>query len=249
MFWTVALATLFWTPIAWWQAGPPSADWAPGAFWNMAYLGLIATSVGFVTWYMAVKHLGADRAGPGLGLVPAFGVVLAVVFLGERLLWTHVAGGLVVVLGIALSGFDGTLRLRLTRRFDQPLDTMWARATDFGGLHQYSPDLQASDILEGDAFAVGTLRRNVFLKPQAGITHTDERITQIEGTSFGYDVVGGIGPYPHAEATWDFQAEGTGTRLVYEATLRAGLIGWLLWLPTKRNLRGGLTRMLDRLGA
>lgn len=100
VFWTVALATLFWTPVAWLTSGAPQADWAPGAYWNMLYLGLIATSVGFVTWYLAVKQLGADRAGPGLGLVPVFGVVLAVVFLGEQLLWTHLAGGAVVVAGI-----------------------------------------------------------------------------------------------------------------------------------------------------
>lgn len=104
VFWTVALATLFWTPLAWWYAGPPSAHWAAGAYWNMAYLGLIATSVGFVTWYLAVKHLGADRAGPGLGLVPVFGVLLAVGFLGESLALTHVLGGAVVVWGIVLSG-------------------------------------------------------------------------------------------------------------------------------------------------
>lgn len=248
VFWAVALATLFWTPVAWTTAGPPDADWAPGAFWNMAYLGLIATSVGFVTWYLAVQRMGADRAGPGLGLVPVFGVALAVLFLDERLQWTHLLGGAVVVLGILLSSFDGKLTLQLRHRFELPLGEAWARAADFGGLHRYSPDLASSDIIEGAPFAVGTVRRNVFIKPQAGIMHTDEKVTRIEGTAFGYDVLGGIGPYPHAEATWDFQADGDGSMLVYEATLHAGVMGWLLWPATKRNLKGGLGRMLEQMG-
>ena len=104
VFWATALAVLFWTPVAWAVTGPPQADWAAGAYWNMAYLGLFATAIGFVTWYMAVQRLGADRAGPGLGLVPFFGVLLAVVFLDEALLWTHVLGGAVVVAGIYVSG-------------------------------------------------------------------------------------------------------------------------------------------------
>lgn len=249
VFWAVALATLFWTPVAWATAGPPDADWAPGAFWNMAYLGLIATSVGFVTWYLAVQRMGADRAGPGLGLVPVFGVALAVVFLGERLQWTHLLGGAVVIAGILLSNFDGTLRLRVVRRFERPLDEIWARASDFGNLHLYSDDLSDCSIVAGEPFAVGTVRRNVFAEQQGELAYVDERITAIEGTGYDYEIIGALGPYSRAGATWRFTADGSGTRLDYEATLQTGIMGLLFWGLTKRNLGGGLNRMLDKMGA
>lgn len=248
VFWATALAVLFWTPVAWTASGAPQADWAIGAYWNMAYLGVVATAVGFVTWYLAVQRLGADRAGPGLGLVPVFGVGLAALFLGERIEWTHLAGGAVVVLGIAISGFDGTRRLRIRRRFEVPYGVMWAKLTAFDALHTYSPDLASSDVIEGPPFGIGTTRRNVLSKPSGGVTETVERITHIEEGRFTYDVVGGVGPYHHATGDWQLMADGGGCRIDYTAVLHCGFVGWLLWLPTRRSLRGGLQRLMNGLG-
>jgi drug/metabolite transporter (DMT)-like permease len=50
-----------------------------------------------------VAEVGANRAGQFLHLVPVFGTLLAMVFLGEVLRPFHVAGALLIFAGIYLA--------------------------------------------------------------------------------------------------------------------------------------------------
>jgi drug/metabolite transporter (DMT)-like permease len=50
-----------------------------------------------------VAELGANRAGQFLHLMPAFGAVLSMIFLGERLYAFHAAGIGLIGLGIWLA--------------------------------------------------------------------------------------------------------------------------------------------------
>lgn len=91
------------TPIAFAHDGVPNfSRWTSTAVLNVVYLGLGATAVAFVTYYMAVQIVGIERTAPGLGLVPVFGVLGAALFLGERLVPLHLVGGALVVAGIVL---------------------------------------------------------------------------------------------------------------------------------------------------
>lgn len=81
---------------------PDPRVWTSTAWLNVTYLGLGATAVAFVTYFLAVRFVGVDRAGPALGLVPILGVLGATVFLGERLVPLHAVGGALVVAGIVL---------------------------------------------------------------------------------------------------------------------------------------------------
>jgi drug/metabolite transporter (DMT)-like permease len=91
------------TPIVMAHDGAPHpSHWSERALLNVLYLGLGATALAFVTYYLAVRIMGVDRTAPGLGLVPVFGVLGAALFLGERLAPWHVAGGALVVAGIVL---------------------------------------------------------------------------------------------------------------------------------------------------
>ena len=52
---------------------------------------------------MALRRIGAARAGQAITLMPLFGAVLSVLILGERLEGYHLAGMAFIVGGIAIS--------------------------------------------------------------------------------------------------------------------------------------------------
>ena len=70
-----------------------------------------------------VEQVGASRAGLFIHLMPAFGILLAAAFLGERLAGYHLVGIALIffLLGVALSFAAlkaGTLRWIFDARFD-----------------------------------------------------------------------------------------------------------------------------------
>jgi drug/metabolite transporter (DMT)-like permease len=69
---------------------------------SVLQLALLGTVVGFVWWYDGVAELGAARASVFVNLVPIFGVLLSALILSEKLNGSQLAGGIVVVVGVAL---------------------------------------------------------------------------------------------------------------------------------------------------
>lgn len=70
---------------------------------GLAYVALGASVVAFYLWSHGVATMGASRAGQFIHLMPLFGAVLSVAFLGERIEPFHLAGALLVFAGIALT--------------------------------------------------------------------------------------------------------------------------------------------------
>ncbi len=98
-----AIGALGLAPIALAVDGVPAvAAWTWRAWLNVAYLGLVATAVSFVTYYAAVQRIGVERTAPALGLVPVFTIIGANLILGDPLTILHAVGGVLVLAGIAL---------------------------------------------------------------------------------------------------------------------------------------------------
>ena len=74
---------------------------------SVLQLALLGTVVGFVWWYDGVAELGAARASVFVNLVPVFGVLLSALILSERLTVSQLAGGILVVVGVAIGTPDG----------------------------------------------------------------------------------------------------------------------------------------------
>jgi len=70
---------------------------------SVSYLGAFGTVVAFVWWYEGVKALGPARTAVFNNLVPVFGVSLASLMLGEQVLASMVAGGVLVATGVTLT--------------------------------------------------------------------------------------------------------------------------------------------------
>lgn len=76
---------------------------AGAALLGVAYTALFASVLAFTCWNRSVAALGANVAGLSLPLMPAFGTILAMIFLGEELHLFHIAGIALILLGVGLS--------------------------------------------------------------------------------------------------------------------------------------------------
>lgn len=69
---------------------------------GLLYVSICASLVAFLLWSFGVEAIGAARAGQFVYLMPVFGTALAVLFLGERVTPTQLAGAACICVGILL---------------------------------------------------------------------------------------------------------------------------------------------------
>lgn len=65
-------------------------------------LGLLVSLFANLMWNHGIKVIGPSKAAIFINLIPIFGAVLAVTFLDERIRFYHLAGALLICLGIGL---------------------------------------------------------------------------------------------------------------------------------------------------
>lgn len=70
---------------------------------TILYLALFPSVLAYIFWNRAVAELGANRCGQFLHLMPAFGAILSMIFLGERLYAFHGLGIVLISIGIWLA--------------------------------------------------------------------------------------------------------------------------------------------------
>jgi drug/metabolite transporter (DMT)-like permease len=75
----------------------------PATVGAMLYVGVFPSFVGYVFWNRGVAEVGPNVAGIFVHLMPAFGAVLAWLFLDERIHLFHIAGIALILAGIALT--------------------------------------------------------------------------------------------------------------------------------------------------
>jgi drug/metabolite transporter (DMT)-like permease len=80
--------------------GGRGLPWSAGAWTSMVALGIVPSVLAFGAYQYGVEHVGATRTGVFLYLLPAYGVVLAVVFLGESFEPYHALGFVCIMAGV-----------------------------------------------------------------------------------------------------------------------------------------------------
>lgn len=83
------------------QGGHVEFTWATVV--AMLYCGIFPSFVGYVFWNRGVAEVGANVAGIFVHLMPAFGALLAWLFLDERIYLFHIVGIALILAGIALT--------------------------------------------------------------------------------------------------------------------------------------------------
>jgi drug/metabolite transporter (DMT)-like permease len=75
----------------------------PATVSALAYYGTVPSIVAYLFWNRGVAEVGANRAGLFVHLMPVFGALLSVIFLGECLYGYHYAGAVLIFGGLWLT--------------------------------------------------------------------------------------------------------------------------------------------------
>ncbi len=75
----------------------------PAAFAVFAYVAVFPSLLAYLFFNRGVELIGANRAGPFFHLMPVFGSVIAIVFLGERPQAFHAVGYALIIGGIFIA--------------------------------------------------------------------------------------------------------------------------------------------------
>ena len=75
----------------------------PAAFAVLAYVVVFPSVIAYIFFNRGVELIGANRTGPFFHLIPVFGSLIAIAFLGERPQLCHGAGYLLILVGIVVA--------------------------------------------------------------------------------------------------------------------------------------------------
>ena len=99
-----AFGVLFMLPwLAWEAAFNPLLRPTTAGLMAIVYSAIGSLLLAYAGWSFVVTRLGAARAGATMHLMPAFGIALAALFLGEYPRWHHFVGIALILAGVALS--------------------------------------------------------------------------------------------------------------------------------------------------
>jgi drug/metabolite transporter (DMT)-like permease len=70
---------------------------------GILYMGIAASVIAFICWNKGVSVVGANAAGFTVHLLPAFGTILAILFLGESFGAFHAAGVATILAGVVIA--------------------------------------------------------------------------------------------------------------------------------------------------
>ncbi|MEP3629806.1 MAG: EamA family transporter [Hyphomicrobiales bacterium] len=75
---------------------------APIVWWAVVYLGVVMTALGYYFWNTLIRRHDVGKVAPFLLLLPVFSVIGGVLFLNELPTLTKLAGGAIILFGVAI---------------------------------------------------------------------------------------------------------------------------------------------------
>jgi len=101
---TIIAGAILQTPATFveWRLGY-TLDPTPTVFAVIVYIIIVPSILGYLFFNRGVDLIGANRAGPFFNLIPVFGSVLAILFLGERPAIFHGVGYALIICGIVVA--------------------------------------------------------------------------------------------------------------------------------------------------
>lgn len=75
----------------------------PVIFWNLIFLGVLCSSIGFATWNIGLKYIGAIKTNVYLYGQPAITAVFAFILISEPITLYTIVGMILITLGMIIS--------------------------------------------------------------------------------------------------------------------------------------------------
>ncbi|WP_210396204.1 DMT family transporter [Motiliproteus sediminis] len=101
---TIGLGVAMLLPLFLWELGTGAhIQWSRSSVMVVGYVALFPSVLAYFFWNHGVSRLGAQRAGLYIHLMPVFGLLLSVLFLGESVLPFHLLGIGLIFAGIYLA--------------------------------------------------------------------------------------------------------------------------------------------------
>ena len=103
---TMGIGSLMILPFYLWEfAEGARIDGTASAWLALAYVAVFPSFIAYLFFNRGIELIGAARAGQSWHLMPVFGSVLAVLFLGEKFFLYHAVGIAMIGAGIVLASF------------------------------------------------------------------------------------------------------------------------------------------------
>lgn len=100
----IMIAILLLLPLYFWErAVGPAPQWNSHTAWALAYVGVFPSVIAYTLYITGVARAGAAKAGLFIHLMPVFGTLLAMAFLGESFQLYHLLGIAAILCGLFIS--------------------------------------------------------------------------------------------------------------------------------------------------
>jgi len=99
---SIALACLLLVPLALVVEPAIAVEFTLPVIGALLYVALFASLFAYLLWSYGVTTIGPERSGQFVHLMPVFGLVLAVILLGEAIVLPQIAGAVCIFIGILL---------------------------------------------------------------------------------------------------------------------------------------------------
>ncbi len=92
--------------LAWTMESPGEVRWTPAFVAILLALSLLGTALVYWLWFRVLARVPLTKANAFSFLIPVFGLTIGALFFGETLGWPHVAGIVLIVIGVRLVTTD-----------------------------------------------------------------------------------------------------------------------------------------------
>ena len=110
--------------LAWTMEAPGEIRWTPAFVAILLALSLLGSALVYWLWFRVLARVPLTQANAFSFLIPVFGLTIAALFFGEVLGWPHVAGIVLIVIGVRLVTTDRVGARRSSPERLRPIEAM-----------------------------------------------------------------------------------------------------------------------------